>query len=228
MQTWSAPQRPNDYAEQTLVKAILDGTFAVGATLPGERTLAAALGITRPTLREALQRLARDGWVTVQHGKATAVNDYWRDGGLNVLGTLVQHSEQLPLDFIANLLEVRLQLAPAYTEAAVTHNPTAISSYLAGHIQLPDTPAAYAAFDWQLHRHLTLASANPIYTLILNGFANFYEQMAQLYFATAVARTTSYAFYTDLQQLAAAGDAPAATALCRQVMQESITLWGNR
>ena len=76
MNHWSAPQRPNDYAEQSLVTAILEGTFAPGDTLPGERALAAELGITRPTLREALQRLARDGWLTIHQGKPTVVNDF--------------------------------------------------------------------------------------------------------------------------------------------------------
>ncbi|MEZ4646944.1 MAG: GntR family transcriptional regulator, partial [Chloroflexota bacterium] len=136
MHNWSAPQRPNDYAEQSLVKAILDGTFAVGTTLPGERVLAVELGVTRPTLREAIQRLARDGWLTVQHGKPTLVNDYWRDGGLNVLSTLVLHSEQLPPTFVANLLEVRLNLAPAYTETAVSQNPQQISACLEGYQEL--------------------------------------------------------------------------------------------
>lgn len=227
MHTWSAPQRPNDYTEQSLVKAILDGTFAAGTTLPGERTLALELGVTRPTLREAIQRLARDGWLTVQQGKPTVVNDYWRDGGLNVLSTLVQHSEQLPPDFIDNLLQVRLHLAPAYTEAAVSQNPQQISAYLQRYHELHDTPAAYAAFDWHLHRYLTLASGNPIYTLILNGFADFYEQIAQLYFQSSEARTTSHAFYADLQQFTQAGDAPGAGMLCRQVMQESVVLWAR-
>ena len=225
MHNWSAPQRPNDYAEQSLVKAILDGTFAVGTTLPGERVLAVELGVTRPTLREAIQRLARDGWLTVQHGKPTLVNDYWRDGGLNVLSTLVLHSEQLPPTFVANLLEVRLNLAPAYTETAVSQNPQQISACLDGYQELPDTPAAYAAFDWRLHRTLTLVSGNPIYTLILNGFADFYEQIAQVYFVPDEARAASFAFYGALQQLALAGDAAGASALCRQVMQESVALW---
>ena len=79
-----------------LLSAILDGTFEPGSTLPGERKLAAELGVTRPTLREAIQRLARDGWLTVRQGKSTVVNDYWRDGGLNVLNTLVHHGNNLP------------------------------------------------------------------------------------------------------------------------------------
>ncbi len=225
MNNWSAPQRPNDYAEQALVRAILDGTFAVGSHLPGERTLANQLGVTRPTLREALQRLARDGWLTVRHGKATVVNDYWREGGLNVLSTLVQHSSQLPANFVDNLLAVRRHLAPAYTEAAVTHAPQVVRAQLAGANALPDTPTAFAAFDWQLHHTLTVASGNPIYTLILNGFSDFYQQIAQLYFALPQARERSRLFYEGLATTVAQQDPTAAAALTRQVMEQSIELW---
>ena len=138
MNKWTAPQRPNSYAEHTLINAILDGTFPAGSSLPGERTLAEQLGITRPTLREAIQRLARDGWLSVQHGKATLVNNIWRDGGLNVLTGLVKHSENLPKGFIANLLELRLNLAPAYTRGTVSHAPAILLEYLNGYANLPD------------------------------------------------------------------------------------------
>ncbi|MCA9934651.1 MAG: fatty acid metabolism transcriptional regulator FadR [Ardenticatenaceae bacterium] len=222
---WTTPQRPNDYTEQALVQAILDGSFAVGSSLPGERTLAAELGVTRPTLREAIQRLTRDGWLTVHHGKPTLVNDYWRDGGLNVLSTLVQHSDQLPPNFVANLLDVRLHLAPAYTRAAVDNDPTQPSALLNQAANLPDTAVAFATFDWTLHHCLTVASGNPIYTLILNGFANFYEQIAQLYFALPNARGASRAFYEGLATAVANQDALTAETLTRQVMEQSIVLW---
>ena len=228
MNNWSAPQRPSDYAEQSLVTAILEGTFAPGDTLPGERALAAELGVTRPTLREALQRLARDGWLTVQQGKSTIVNNFWQDGGLNVLSALVQHSDHLPPNFVANLLEVRLHLAPAYTRAAVTQSGDKVSAFLHGRTTLPDTPPAYASFDWQLHKQLTLTSGNPIYTLIFNGFANFYEEIAQLYFATAEARQLSRQFYDDLTAAAASHDANTAEHLAQTVMEASIQLWQER
>ena len=55
--------------------------------------LAASLGVTRPTLREALKKLDRDGFVTVRHGLPTRVNDLWTEGGLNVLAGLAEHGE---------------------------------------------------------------------------------------------------------------------------------------
>lgn len=225
MNNWSAPPRPNTYAEQMLLAAILDGTYPPGSTLPGERTLAVDLGITRPTLREAIQRLSRDGWLTVQQGKSTIVNDYWREGGLNVLSTLVQHGSYLPSGFVTNLLEVRLQLAPAYTRAAVANNPETVIQFLDGRQTLLDDPQSYADFDWRLHRQLTFSSGNPIYTLILNGFGDFYEKLAGIYFIPAEARARSLKFYSALAQAALEGNAPAAENISRTTMLESIDLW---
>ncbi|MFQ5436890.1 MAG: fatty acid metabolism transcriptional regulator FadR, partial [Anaerolineae bacterium] len=189
---WEAPKRPLAHTESTLVQAVLDNTFPIGSKLPGERKLAEMLGVTRPTLREALRRLERDGWFTVMQGKATVVNDYWKDGRMNVLSNLVQHADSVPPNFVANLLQIRADMAPSYTREAVRHNPEQVITLFQQGIALPDTVAAYAAFDWQLHRTLTIASQNPIYTLIMNGFADFYEQMAHLYFASTAARQRSH------------------------------------
>jgi len=227
MSNWSAPQRPAAYAEEVLLTAILDGTYPPGSTLPGERDLATQLGVTRPTLRETMQRLACDGWLTIQQGKSTRVNDFWREGGLNALGALVRYSRRLPPNFVSNLLEVRLAMAPAYTRAAVTREAGTLVDYLAGRQSLEDTPPALAIFDWGLHRTLTLASGNPVYTLILNGFAGFYQEMARLYFALDEARASSRAFYTALAVTAGRGDAEGAERLAREVMQESIALWNQ-
>jgi len=225
MTNWSAPQRPAVYAEQVLLTAVLDGTYPPGSTLPSERDLAAQLGVTRPTLREVLQRLECEGWLTIQQGKPTRVNDFWLDGGLNVLSALVRYGQPLPSDFVPNLLEVRLALAPAYTRAAVERSPEMVVAHLGDFAGLDDTPKALASFDWTLHHILTVASGNPVYTLILNGFAGFYEQMACLYFAQPEGRASSLAFYASLLAAARQKDAPGAECITRSVMQESIALW---
>ncbi len=220
-----APPRPNTHAEHALINAILDNSFPPGSSLPGERTLAAQLGVTRPPLREALQRLARDGWLTVRQGKPTIVNDYLQDGGLNVLSSLVEHSEHLPPNFVTHLLEVRLNLAPAYTCAAVKHVPQVVGAVLGKHAQLEDSPQAMAGFDWKLHRCLTVASQNPIYPLILNGFADFYEQLAEVYFSSQEGREKSMLFYAELATAVANHDAQAAEEISRAAMRESLHLW---
>jgi GntR family transcriptional regulator, negative regulator for fad regulon and positive regulator of fabA len=202
----SLPLRPMAHAEQALLAAILEGIFPPGSTLPAERELCAQLGVTRPTLREVLRRLESDGWLLIQQGKPTRVKNFWQEGGLNVLSSLVRHSPELPPEFIPNLLEVRLAMAPAYTRAAVEKAPQQAAACLEFTANLEDLPETYAAFDWKLHSTLTLLSGNPIFTLILNGFAGFYEQMACLYFSLPKARQASLTYYVGLKDAASRPD----------------------
>jgi GntR family transcriptional regulator len=57
---------------------IEDGLYPTGTRLPSEPELALELGVSRPTLREALVLLAREGWVIRRHGSGTFVADRHR------------------------------------------------------------------------------------------------------------------------------------------------------
>jgi GntR family negative regulator for fad regulon and positive regulator of fabA len=222
---WSPPNRPAVYAEKSLILAILNNDYPPGSVLPAERELSAQLGVTRPTLREALQRLGRDGWLTIQQGKPTRVNDYWLEGGLNVLNALVQHSEKLSPAFIPNLLQVRLVMAPSYARLAVEHSPALVEDCLKDSTTLKDLPEEYASFDWRFHHTLTIASGNPVFTLILNGFAGFYEQMASRYFSISRARQASRDFYRLMSEAVINLDAISTESITRAMMSESIKIW---
>ena len=81
-------QSPAGFAEEYIIESIWNNRFPPGSILPAERELSELIGVTRTTLREVLQRLARDGWLTIQHGKPTKVNNFWETSGLNILETL--------------------------------------------------------------------------------------------------------------------------------------------
>ena len=222
---WDIPPRPAELIENRLINAILDNQFAINSHLPPERTLAAQLGVTRPTLREALQRLARDGWIEIRHGKPTRVRDYWYEGSLAVLGAVARHQNHLPAEFVPSLLQVREVLAPVYARLAVKRSAKSVAKFLQRYLALPDTPEAYALADWELHQFLTIQSGNAIYTLILNGFKDLYPRMAKAYFVPPKARARSRRFYAELLAAAQARDAEAAEKITREVMRASIQLW---
>jgi GntR family transcriptional regulator, negative regulator for fad regulon and positive regulator of fabA len=219
------PPRPAERVESRLITAIVDGEFAINSTLPPERELARRLGVTRPTLREALQRLARDGWIEIHHGKSTRVRDYWHEGNLAVLGTIARQQGHAPPDFVPNLLHVRELLAPAYARLAVKRSARNLARFLEDYQNLIDTPDVFARADWELHRYLTIESGNPIFTLILNGFKELYPHMGRAYFTPPRARARSRKFYADLREAAQARDPERAEAITREVMQDSIELW---
>ncbi|NTU64260.1 MAG: FCD domain-containing protein, partial [Chloroflexi bacterium] len=181
--------------------------------------------VTRPTLREALQRLARDGWIEIHHGKPTRVRDYWHEGNLAVLGTIARFQDHIPPDFVPNLLQVRELLAPAYARLAVKRAAKNLARFLENYQNLVDTPDVFAKADWDVHQYLTIESGNPIFTLILNGFKELYPPMGAVYFTPSKARARSRRFYADLYAAAQVRDAARAEAITRDVMRDSIVLW---
>ena len=225
MKTWRPVQKPAEVAEQRLLDGILSGHFAVNSTLPGERELAEQIGVTRPTLREALQRLARDGWLDIQHGKPTRVRDYWLEGNMGVLSMLAQMPSQQTSDFVAHLLEIRILLAPAYTRQAMEAASSEIAALLAKFETVEDTPVAFAAADWELHHLLTLRAENPIFRLLLNRFQSLYQVMGEHYFVSSQNRARSQAYYTELLNWARKNAHLKAETLTRDVMNESLALW---
>ncbi len=216
--------RPSQYVEKILVTAILDGTYSCGTTLPNERSLAEQMGVTRPTLRETLQRLAGEGWVTIHHGKPTVVNDYWQAGGLSLLGTLSKYSDYLPNGFLTHLLEVRLTMLPAVAGRAAVYHPKILLDYLAEARNLAENATAFSDFDWKLQLLMARNSQNPVFSLILNDFTQIFSNMAMHYFNLKTARRASRTFY---RQFARAIENRNNTVedVVKKAMEQSIAIW---
>lgn len=67
--------RMADVVAKDLEQRILEGSLKPGDRLPAERNLALELNISRPTLREAIQKLVSKGMLQTRHGGGTVVTD---------------------------------------------------------------------------------------------------------------------------------------------------------
>lgn len=67
--------RISDAVAASLERRILEGSLKSGDRLPPERELAAELGVSRPSLREAIQKLASKGMLHSRQGGGTFVTD---------------------------------------------------------------------------------------------------------------------------------------------------------
>ena len=216
--------RPTQYVEKILVTAILDGTYSCGTALPNERSLAQQMGVTRPTLRETLQRLAGEGWITIHHGKPTVVNEYWQEGGLRLLGTLSKYSEYLPNGFITHLLEVRLTMLPSVAGRAARFQPEILLNCLAKARNLTEDAKAFSNFDWKLQMLMARNSQNPVFSLILNDFGRIFANMALHYFNFNTARRASRTYYRELTR-AIEKHTNTVEDVVKKAMEESISIW---
>ncbi|GAA0816147.1 fatty acid metabolism transcriptional regulator FadR [Colwellia sp. D2M02] len=218
-------QSPAGFAEQYIVESIWNGGFPPGSILPAERELSELIGVTRTTLREVLQRLARDGWLTIQHGKPTKVNNFWETSSLNILATLAELDQEGIPDLVDNLLSARTNISTIYIRGAIKNNPEATAALLQKYTDIEDTGEAFAEFDYQLNKELVVVSGNPIYLLILNGLGGLYSRIGRLYFAHPQGREISRTYYQSLIDLANNNKFDEAAAAVRNYGMESGKLW---
>jgi GntR family transcriptional repressor for pyruvate dehydrogenase complex len=108
---------PDEVFDQVLAE-VVDGEIGAGESLPSERRLAEVLGVSRPAVREALQRMAATRLVEVRHGGATTVRDFKRYAGLDLLPRLLVRRGELVPDVARSVLEARLAIGPAVAALA--------------------------------------------------------------------------------------------------------------
>ncbi|MGL5758719.1 fatty acid metabolism transcriptional regulator FadR [Plesiomonas sp.] len=218
-------QSPAGFAEEYIVESIWNNRFPPGSILPAERELSELIGVTRTTLREVLQRLARDGWLTIQHGKPTKVNNFWETSGLNILETLARLDHDSVPQLIDNLLSARTNISSIYIRGALRNNPERALSLLNEVTTIDDTAEAYTDLDYRVFQGLAFASGNPIYGLILNGLKGLYSRVGLYYFSNPEARKLAADFYTQLAAMCENKQFDTIFALVRQYGIDSGLIW---
>jgi DNA-binding FadR family transcriptional regulator len=128
---------PDEVFEQ-IVADVVGGHLAPGSPLPSERRLAEVLKVSRPAVREALQRMAQAGLVEVRQGNVTAVRDYRRHAGLDLLPRLLLPRGELDLAVARSVLEARLHVGPKVA---------ALAAERAGATLGPDLDAVISALE---------------------------------------------------------------------------------
>ena len=196
-------QSPAGFAEEYIIESIWNNRFPPGTILPAERELSELIGVTRTTLREVLQRLARDGWLTIQHG--------------------LDH-ESVP-QLIDNLLSVRTNISTIFIRTAFRQHPDKAQEVLATANEVADHADAFAELDYNIFRGLAFASGNPIYGLILNGMKGLYTRIGRHYFANPEARSLALGFYHKLSALCSEGAHDQVYETVRRYGHESGEIW---
>lgn len=218
-------QSPAGFAEEYIVDSIWNNRFPPGSILPAERELSELIGVTRTTLREVLQRLARDGWLTIQHGKPTKVNNFWETCGLNILPTLAKLDIDAAGDLIDQVLAARTNFSAIYIRGAIKNNSERTQELLLQAEDVEEDAEKFAEFDYYLNHELAYASGNAVFVLVLNGFKGLWSKIASYYFSHEEARVLARNYYRDLMKYAKAGKHDETIALIRKYGFESAQIW---
>jgi GntR family transcriptional regulator len=109
-----ADQRPlYAQASEALKDLVQHGGYTAGDRLPSEIELSQRMGISRPTLREALRQLEEDGVIVRRHGVGTfvAAPEPVIEAGLEVLESIERLAERGGLS--TSMSEARVEERPA-------------------------------------------------------------------------------------------------------------------
>jgi GntR family transcriptional regulator, transcriptional repressor for pyruvate dehydrogenase complex len=148
---------------------IARGELSPGQRLPTERDLAADLGLSRSSMREAIRALTALGVLEARHGAGVFVTRLEPGDLLETFGVVAEMSRGSTL---LHLIQVRKILEPAAAAAAAARIDTA------GLARLRTEMAAMAAgttaeetvgHDLEFHRIVTEAAGNPVLAAILGG-----------------------------------------------------------
>src|SRR3954451_23683832 len=158
--------RVTDDAITRIRHMILTGELAPGDRLPPESDLAANLGLSRTSLREAVRALTVLGVIDTRQGDGSYITGLGPELLLGALGLAVDLQRE---DTIPDLIAVRRILEPAATALAATRASAVdleqIRSYIA--LDLDDHKVGeYIELDWEFHHAIARASANPLLSVL--------------------------------------------------------------
>lgn len=179
-----------------LAGAIADGRFPPGSTLPPERDLAAELGVTRTSLRQAIARLAQVGLLASRQGSGTRVLELASVTDPAVAGRLLGRDG----DLLNDLLEVRTALVSLIVRRATaraTADDIARLESLVGDVRTAPDAASCQAAEMCVFSALVDVGANQVLALIMGWTAQLYLGEGAQLFSAAFAEPASIADELD-------------------------------
>ncbi|MBJ7358350.1 GntR family transcriptional regulator [Nocardioides sp.] len=216
---------PDEVFDQVLAE-VVDGEIPVGDPLPSERRLAEVLGVSRPAVREALQRMAQTGLLQVRHGGATTVRDYRRHAGLDLLARLLVRHGELDPAVARSILEARLAVGPSVAALAATRGGPALAALLT---ETTDRLAATADgpsgdIERQVHAleywdQVVDAADSIVFRLMFNSLRAAYEPALEALAPVLAEEVGQIEAYRLLTAAIAAGDPDVARAAADRVLR---------
>ena len=199
---------PDEVYDQ-LLGEILGGEMPTGEPLPSERRLAEVLGVSRPAVREALQRLVHAGYVDVRQGDATTVRDFRRLGGLDLLPRLLLARGGLDLSVARSILEARAHVGPKIAELAAARGGADVSPLLARAVEelgADDDGVRRQHVALAFWEHLVEAADSITFRLMFNGMRAAYVPLIEALAPLMAAEVDRVEAYAALAAAVTAGD----------------------
>lgn len=210
--------------------AIISGQLIVDERLPSEAELADHFAVSRPTVREALKRLAAQSLIRTQRGAfgGAFVNrlSYPEAYGQQITtATLLLSMNDISFDVAC---EARYALERACTPlAAQRRSPDTLATMRAEiHRQAQPglTDEAFCASDVAFHRALVDSAGNPVLSYQLAGAVEAMQPLMNMITFTARSREVIVGLHTRIADALAASDSEATQTALTELEAYTLTL----
>jgi GntR family transcriptional regulator, transcriptional repressor for pyruvate dehydrogenase complex len=173
-----AARRVSDWVAEQLLQRIAGGELVPGQRLPGERQMAEQLGVSRVSVRAALQQLKTQGFLTAVQGGGTRVVS--SAGAMDpALCTMVKST----LNNLYDLADIRMALETwAARRAAERATPQQLAELKTVLETLGSTtdPQKQADDDMDFHVQIARAACSPVYLHIFSTIRDILDGMVAI------------------------------------------------
>ena len=216
------PRRLYRQIADQLRELIGQGEFAVGARLPAERDLAKQLGVSRPSVREALIALEVEGWVEVRTGSGVYVLDR-----AHRVAAPVADTEWGPLELIRARRVVEGETAALAATARTRRHVDAMSRAIEAMRELAARKVMPLEGDRAFHLAIVEACDNAVLAETVQGFWDsrkgpIFTRLGG-YFETAASWRKAIAEHEAIRDAIDARDAAGARCAMHRHMDQSHT-----
>lgn len=172
-------QKLSDLVLERLQERIASGVIEAGAQMPSERELMEEFGTGRPAVREAMQRLADAGLITVSQGGRARVNAIAADTAVRSMDAVARLLISGSPEYLDHLKDARMRfeigMVDTAAEKATEEDVAALRDLVKvqrAALERSDAQGfIYADIDF--HRQIAEISGNPIYVALSEGMLNW-------------------------------------------------------
>lgn len=206
---------------------IMDGTWLPGTKIPSEKSLAEALGVSRVSIREAVQMLASLGLLESKQGGGTYVCEYT---GEVLLNPLLPYLALAKLD-VLQVLEYRKIAEKGNVSLAVKK---------AGNVEIEELeqalramkvykndPRSFAEADLSFHFLVAKATGNPI-VMKVNAIIADILKISMYDIVDSLGPRDGLYYHRKILDAMIAKDVPLAETLMEEHIERTIRRWKRR
>ncbi|MCV6586481.1 MAG: GntR family transcriptional regulator [Marinibacterium sp.] len=227
------PSSPADLSAQiaqAIRDAIIDGALIVDERLPSESELADQFNVSRPTVREALKRLAAQSLIRTQRGAtggAFVRHLRYEDAYSQQITTSTLLLSMNDVSF-ATACEARFAMERACAPmAAARRTPDHLATMRAEILRQGQpglTDEAFCASDVAFHRALVDGAGNPVLSYQLAGAVEAMQPLMNMITFTARSRETIIELHRSIADAVDAGDSSGVVDGLHRLERETLTL----